>query len=62
MRFNISKFESLTSVIKDGIKCLLGQNEDAEEKAYELRQQDGDGDGDKDKDKDEDEDEDKDHV
>ena len=33
-----------------------GQNEDAEEKAYELRQQDGDGDGDKDKDKDEDED------
>jgi len=39
MRFNISDFESLTSVIKDGIKCLRGQNEEAEKKAYELRQQ-----------------------
>lgn len=39
LRFNISEFESLTSVIKDGIKCLRGQNEDAEKKAYELRQQ-----------------------
>ena len=38
LRFNISEFESLTSVIKDGIKCLRGQNEDAK-KAYELRQQ-----------------------
>jgi hypothetical protein len=39
LRFNISEFESLTPVIKDGIKCLHGQNEDAEKKAYELRQQ-----------------------
>ena len=39
LRFNISEYESLTSVIKDGIKCLRGQNEDAEKKAYELRQQ-----------------------
>ena len=38
-RFIISEIESLTSVIKDGIKCLRGQKEDAEKKAYELRQQ-----------------------
>ena len=39
LRFNISEFESLTSVFKDGIKCLRGQNADAEKKAYEIRQQ-----------------------
>jgi len=39
LKFNISEFESFASVIKDGIKCLHGQNEDAEKKENELRQQ-----------------------
>ena len=39
MRFNISESASITSVIKDGINCLRGQNEDARRKAYEFRYQ-----------------------
>ena len=39
LRFTISEFESLTSIIKNRKMCLRGQNEDAEKKAYELRQQ-----------------------